>query len=169
MATKHVLIVVDLQKGFITGASEHLIKPVQAIQQDFKHVIFGKFINPDSSPFRRILDYHKLAPGSEDTELAVVPRRDALIIEHSSYSCLTQQLQEYLEDLDATEAYICGIATEACVFKTVIDLFEANICPRIIRDLCASDQDVYYHDAGLALLTKLVGRDCLIERRTLAA
>ena len=164
-----VLIIVDAQKGFITGASEHLLRPLAAVQHEFEQVVFGKFLNPDPSPFRRILDYHKLAPGSKDTELALTPRHDALLVEHSTYSCLTRELRQYLKGIGAREVHVCGIATEACVLKTAIDLFEADIRPRIIRELCASDQDVYYHDAGLALLTKLIGRDCIVERQMRAA
>ena len=66
------------------------------------------------------------------------------------------------------EVYVCGIATEACVMKTVIDLFELSIKPWVIEDLCASDQDVHYHNIAIELMAKLVGKEHIIKKKMLS-
>ncbi|MBX7146025.1 MAG: cysteine hydrolase [Alphaproteobacteria bacterium] len=152
-----VLIIVDMQNGFITKTSNHLLQPIEEIQYKFDHVILTKFYNPDPSPFREILDYHKLSPASDETKLAIKPRHDAFIIERCTYTCVTKILLAHLKNLKVKEIFICGIATEACVLKTVLDLFESNIKTWVIEDLCASDQDQDYHKAGIILLAKLIG------------
>ncbi len=156
-----------MQKGFITPCSHHLLPLLSKIQYDFDHVIFTKFYNPNPSPFREILDYQKLAPGSEDTKLALVPRKDAFIVDRPYYTCVTASLREHLEERNVSEVFICGVATEACVLKTVLDLFEHNIRPWIIEDLCASDQNKHYHDIAIELMAKLVGKDHIIHMRDL--
>lgn len=164
----NILIIVDAQKGFITDCSSHVLSRLDTLQHQFDHVIFTKFYNPDPSPFREILDYHKLPPSDADTELALTPRKDAIIIERPLYTCLTSELREHLERLDAKEVYVCGVATEACVLKTVLDLFEHNIRPYVIENICASDQDKHYHDIAISLMKKLVGKDQIITLHSLA-
>lgn len=158
-----VLIIVDVQKGFITEYSQHVLSKLDKLQHEFAHVIFTKFYNPDPSPFRKILDYQKLPPGHNDTALAITPRPDAIIIERPLYTCVTTELREYLEKLNAKEVYVCGVATEACVLKTVLDLFEHDIRPYVIEDICASDQDKHYHNIAIELLKKLVGKEQIIS------
>ncbi|HEU5048220.1 MAG TPA: isochorismatase family cysteine hydrolase [Rickettsiales bacterium] len=162
-----ILIIVDAQKGFITQCSSHVLEKLNTLQHQFKHVIFTKFYNPDPLPFRNILDYQKLTPGHSDTDLALTAREDAVIIERPLYTCATQELCEYLTRLQAREVYVCGVATEACVLKTVIDLFELNIRPYVIEDICASDQGEHYHNIAIELMKKLVGKEQVIKAEQL--
>jgi nicotinamidase-related amidase len=157
------LLIVDAQKGFVTACSKHVLPHLGKLQHQFKHVIFTKFYNPDPSPFREILDYHKLPPGDSDTEFSINPREGSIIIERPLYTCVTPELLEQLKKLDVREVYVCGIATEACVLKTVLDLFENNIRPYVIEDICASDQDKHYHDSAIELMKKLVGKEQIIS------
>jgi len=87
-----VLIVVDAQKGFVTPHSQHVITALENLQYEFDHVVFTKFYNPDPSPFRKILGYTGMLPRSDDTELALQPCEDAVIISRPIYSCVTETL-----------------------------------------------------------------------------
>lgn len=167
MKSEHLLIIIDLQKGFITPCSSHLVPALNLIQEKFSKVVFTKFHNPDPSPFRAILDYQKLSPASADTALALMPRRDALIIDRPYYTCVTSELADYLKKMDAREVYVTGIATEACVLKSVLDLFERNIRPLVVEDLCASDQAKHYHNVAIELMAKLIGKDQIIRQKDL--
>lgn len=158
-----ILIAVDVQKGFLSPSSQHVVKPIEAIQDRFDYVVFTRFYNPDPSPFRRILNYHALAPGSEGIELAVTPRPDALIIDKPNYSGCNDALKEQLEKWNARDVYIAGIATEACVLKTVSDLFEQDILTWVIADLCASDKEHRFHDMAISILGTLIGTKHLVN------
>ena len=158
-----ILIAVDIQKGFVTPASAHVVAPLAALQDRFDHVIFTRFHNPDPSPFREILNYHKLAPDSEETRLALKPRADAILIDRPLYTCVTAELRQILRRLDAREVYVAGIATEACVLKTVVDLFEVSIVPWVLEDLCASDKERHFHDYAIEIMGKLIDPGHIIE------
>lgn len=158
-----ILLIIDVQIGFITHSSKHIVAPIEAIQHRFEKVIATKFYNPDPSPFREILDYHKLPQGHSDTKLAFNLRTDAEIIERPAYTCVRSELIERLEHHQTKEIYICGVATEACVLKTVLDLFELNVRCWLITDLCASDQDAHYHDMAIKLIGKLINQKHLIR------
>ena len=158
-----VLIVVDVQAGFVTPHSQHVIKPLENLQYEFDHVIFTKFYNPEPSPFRRILGYDKMAPKSPETELALQPREDAVIISRPIYSCVTEPILVRLKTWGVREVFIAGIATEACVLKSVIDLFELNIRPWVLEDLCASDKGGEFHDPAIKVMGKLIGLQHIIK------
>jgi nicotinamidase-related amidase len=163
MGKNSLLIIIDLQKGFITPCSEHVVSPIGKLQAHFSYKVFTKFYNPVPSPFRDILEYEKLPPGSAETELVLRPSDKDLIIDRPYYTCVTKELRDHIAALETDEAYICGIATEACVLKTVLDLFESNIRPWLIRDLCASDKEEKYHDMTLELIAKLIGEKHVID------
>ncbi|MBP2159203.1 MULTISPECIES: cysteine hydrolase family protein [Asticcacaulis] len=158
-----VLVAVDVQKGFVSPSSRHVLKPIEDIQHRFDHVVFTRFYNPDPSPFRRILGYHDLAPGSEGIELAITPRPDAVIIDKPNYSGCNAALERHLARWRAREVHVAGIATEACVMKTVGDLFEQDILTWVIADLCASDKEHRFHDMAISILGTLIGTNHLVN------
>lgn len=161
--TPKTLLIVDVQKGFVTPQSQHIVEPLEALQYQFDNVIFTRFHNPDPSPFRQILKYYKLAPHSAGTRLAIEPRADAVIFDRPLYTCVTDELRRHLAQLDVHEIFIAGIATEACVLKTVVDLFEHNIVPWVLEDLCASDKDRQFHDYAIAIIGKLIDPGHVIQ------
>lgn len=162
-----VLIVVDAQKGFVAPSSEHVLETLESLQDRFDRVILTKFQNPDPSPFRRILNYCELAPESEDTALAITARPDAEIVSRALYTCITAELLDILARWDVHEVHVAGIATEACVLKTALDLFEADIRPVVIADACASDKNDRFHTMAIELITSLIGTENVINSATL--
>lgn len=150
------LLIVDVQRGFITPQSAHVVAPIEALQSRFGHVVVTRFINPPGSPFRDLLNYDKFAPGSAEVELAFTPRPDALIIDRPLYTGVTPDLLAALQGWGLDEVYVAGIATEACVLKTLTDLFERHITPWMIEDLCASDKGAEFHDPAIKVIGKLI-------------
>jgi len=159
------LLVVDVQKGFVTPSSNHIVEPIRRLQSRFENVAFAKFYNPESSPFRRFLDYHALSPNTAVAELAIEPCTNAFVFERPHYSAITPDVLAQLSRWAVEEVYLCGIATEACVLATALDLFEEGIRPVVIRDLCASDRDSHFHDAAMELIEKLIGAKQLVSVR----
>lgn len=162
------LLVVDVQKGFVTDTSRHVLSKIEAVQERFETVIYARFINPAPSPFRSILDYHKLGRGSPDADFAIRPCPGAAVMEHTAYSSVTGELLYWLRDRQVSEVCVCGIATEACVLKTVVDLFESHFVPWVVQDLCASDKDDRFHDMAVEVIGALIGQQHVITVETLA-
>lgn len=152
-----VLIIIDVQAGFITPATAHIASAVEDLQDRFDTVIITKFVNPEGSAQRRLIDWYQFAPGSPDTELAFTPTADATIIEKRSYSCVDAAFVERLGALGTIDVHLCGIATDNCILVTAVDLFEAGLRPVVLADYCASHGGPEYHDWGLKILTRLIG------------
>ena len=149
-------MIVDLQQGFVTNENRHVVEPLERLQARFAHVVVTRFHNPPCSPFRDLMHYDRFGSGSADTELAFVARPDAFVVERPLYTCVTQALLRQLDEWRLDEIYVAGVATEACILKTVIDLFEHHITPWVIEDLCDSDKGAEFHAPAMKVIGKLI-------------
>lgn len=155
MAT--ALLIVDVQQGFINAATRHLPAKVADLQDDYDRVFATQFVNPPGSPFRRLMDWQKFAPGSADVQFAFTPRDDATLIEKSVYTCVTPEFLATLARERLDEIHLAGIATDNCVLKCAIDLFEAGLRPVVRAEFCASHAGADHHSWGLAIIQRFIG------------
>lgn len=66
-----------------------------------------------------------------------------------------------LEAFDAV--YVCGADTDACVLAVALGLFDAGV-PVVVRaDLCLSAGGTEAHLAGMAVLTRQLGRNRVLD------
>jgi len=156
------LLIIDVQKGFINPSTAHIPELVENLQHQFTSVMVSRFFNPPGSPYRRLMGWERFATRSDDAALAFTPRNDAEIVDKPVYSALTPQLEDYLSRHGIDEVALCGIATDNCVLKTAVDLFEAGYKPMVIYDACASHGGVQCHEAGLMLLRRLIGEEQVV-------
>ena len=157
------LIIIDVQKGFINRWTGHVPARVQARQDDYDRVIVTRFVNPPGSPHRRLLGWPRFAADSADAELAFQPRDGARIMDKSTYTCVTGDFVTKLKQNGVERLHLCGIATDSCVLKTAVDLFEAGLEPLVLAADCASHGGTECHAAGLLLLARFIGADRVIE------
>ncbi|MDX1483882.1 MAG: isochorismatase family cysteine hydrolase [Alphaproteobacteria bacterium] len=157
------LLIVDVQNGFINDATRHIPDIVQGLARHYEHVIVTRFINPESSAHRRLIHWDRFAPGSDDTPLAFTPPAGAQMIEKSTYSCVDAGFRARLELLDAHEIHICGIATDNCVLKCAVDLFESGYRPVVLAYACASHAGADFHEWGIKIIRRLIGVDQVID------
>ena len=153
------LLIIDVQQGFINAATRHVPARVADLQDEYDHVFVTRFVNPLGSPYRRLIGWERFAPGSADTELAFTPRDGAPVIEKQIYSCITPAFLDSLRQARIDEVHLCGIATDNCVLKCAVDLFEVGWHPVVLADYCASHAGADYHTWALAILERLLGKD----------
>jgi nicotinamidase-related amidase len=153
------LIVVDLQRGFVNEHTRHIIEPIERFQAGFAHVIATRFYRRTDSVIHRLLSIEGFERGSPDTELAFTPKPGTEIIEKCSYSCVTPELAEQLRGWGVDEAYVCGVDTDQCVLMIAADLLQNDIVPVVCEDLTASAAGSEYHERGLFLLRRLIGKE----------
>lgn len=153
------LLIIDVQQGFITGATKHLPAKVADLQDDYDRVFATRFVNPPDSPYRRLMDWQTFAPGSAEAQLAFTPRDDATLMEKTVYSCVTAGFLDQLRRERISELHLCGIATDNCVLKCAVDLFEAGPRPVVLGEFCASHAGADYHQWGLAIIERFIGAD----------
>lgn len=161
MKTLSVLLVIDLQRGFITPETSRVAAAVNAAQRDFDVVVAARFTNPPNSPFRRLVGWQEMGPGTAGLDLAFTPRRDAIVIEKTGYTAMQPELLAILRRCGVRDVHIAGLETDACVLKTALDLFESGYRPIIHRDLCGATRPGA-HEAALDLLSHLIGKNQIV-------
>jgi nicotinamidase-related amidase len=151
------LLIIDVQAGFVNEATRAIPAAVERLQADFERVYATRFSNPEGSFFRSLIGWPRFAPGSRDVEFAFTPREDAVILEKTVYTCVTPAFLKSLRANDVAKVHLCGIATDSCVLKCAVDLFEAGVEPVVLADFCGSHGGAECHEAGLLLLRRFIG------------
>ena len=158
-----VLLIVDVQRGFINQWTRHIPEIVEGLQETYRHVVATRFINPPGSPYRRLIGWSRMAPESAETDLVFRPRADAVLIEKQIYNCIDRTFRRRLDTWGAREVHLAGIATDNCVLTCAVGLFEAGYRPVVLADACASHGGGDCHNAGLMLLRRLIGEKQVVS------
>lgn len=153
------LIVVDAQQGFIADApnSEQALHHIHQLldSPQFDVVIATRFINPEDSVFRRVLDWHDMSQGSTGTTLDErVERRADRIIDKYGYGVGVLDMDTMFDLLhahDVDSAVIVGFDTDACVLAVAFSLFDRGIAPYIDSRGCDSGGGAELHKAALSI------------------
>lgn len=154
------LLIVDVQRGFINQHTEHIPDKIEALQTRYDHVIATRFYNAPDSAFRRLLHWDRMAQDSEEFALAFQPTDGAAIIDKDRYSCISEEFLKHLRADDIRTIHIVGIDTNMCVSVCATDIFQTHkFRPVVLSDYCASHSGPSYHEYGLQLLQKAIGKD----------
>ncbi len=171
---KPVLVVVDMQNGFITDHSKPvvsvLVDLVRRWQAAHGDVVFTRYLNYPGSPFERLIGWTKMADGPETelvAELAPYLGPHTPVIDKYIYSLFTPEGTQLVTEHGWTDLYLCGIDTESCVLKTAVDAFERDLTPWILRDACASHAGPQNHNAGLLVAGRFIGANQIIRTASL--
>ena len=158
------LLLIDVQEGFITEGTEHVIPRIEELlsKKKFDHIAATRFINSENSPYRNILNWDKLTDGPETDLVPAVCEAADTIFEKDVYTAVSKEFLKYLSKNSVDELFIAGIDTDCCVLKTAADLFEKNIRSRVLAYYSASNGGQQSHDAALCVLHRLIGNDNVI-------
>jgi len=164
-----VLVVVDVQNGFITEDSAPVVPVIvelvgrwQAIGGD---VVFTRYHNYAGSPYERLIGWTEMSH-APDTDLVpeLAPHvGQSPVVDKRIYSLFTPEGTQLVDKHRWTDLYICGIDTESCVLKTAVDAFERDLTPWIVEDSCASHAGPEPHNAGLLVARRFIGRSQIIS------
>ena len=153
------LLIIDLQKGFITVDTRVIVPKIQNLLGNFNGFVFAtQFVNR-GGPFSDILQYNSLKYSSEIELIPFVKEMSNGIFVKHLYSGLTKEFLDVIRHKNIDTVYICGVDTDGCVLKTALDLFEENIKPIVLADFCALMGGIEYHLAGLKVLERSIGKD----------
>lgn len=165
-----VLVVVDVQNGFVTEHSQHVVPIIANLVKEWiaagRDVLFTRYLNYDDSPFERIMGWSKLKEPPETdlvTELNSLVADSVGCVDKKMYSLFNDEGEKLAQDRAWTDMFVCGIDTEVCVLKTAVDAFERGIRSWVLSDASASHSGKAAHDAGLLVAGKMIGRRQVIE------
>ena len=162
-----VLVVVDMQTGFLNPESTHIIPNVIRLINEFQRsclpVFLTKFVNLSGSPFEVLLNWKTHYSSPETDLLPELASLSCPVLTKNHYTALTPDFIQTLEENSWNQIFLCGVATESCVLKTAVDAFELNLFPTVVADACASDRGTAMHQAGLAVLRRFIGANQIVS------
>ena len=142
--TKKALLIIDVQKS--PAENSPLCAKIEKLQEEYEHIFVSKFIN-EKSPLIPLTGFS----GYADESLCFTPAPNAVVFEKNIYSSFLPKMKAF------DEIHLCGFDTDACIYKTALDLIENGGRPVILSAYCATDTHSY-HRAGMALLERNIGR-----------
>lgn len=160
-----VLLIIDLQHGFITVDTEHIVKPIRAVAATgvYDLVVATRFMNPPGSPFRSLLHWDGMT-APEDTALLPISSNPSPIVLYKTGYNGAAVVCNRLAGLNVS-VDVVGVDTDACVLATALGLFDAGIDVGVFSNLCASTGGPAMHAAGLAVLERQLGKRRVMELR----
>ena len=170
--SNEILMVVDVQNGFVNEKSEHVVDPIASFLDQWlsggKEAVLTRFINDPGSAWERLIHWTRLRTSPEidlhpKIQSAIAGKQHASVVDKRTYSSLIDPVFELLERNKPERVLVCGIATESCVLKTAVDLFESGYTPVVLEDLCASHAGPKIHESGLLIISRFIGRDQIVN------
>lgn len=75
---------------------------------------------------------------------------------------LTQKNLSMIKNLNINEIEVCGTDTDACVLTIAYQLFDNNIKPIILTELCgSSSDDKSLHEHAIKIMGRSFSKNCL--------
>lgn len=165
--TKSILVLVDVQNGFITDDTRHIpnkIAKYLALERDrFSAVVATRFINPQGSMFEEHMDWTQLRERHETRLHHLIGDATDHILTKTTYSNASA-IASVARQYGAQEVWLCGIDTEICVLQTASGLWDLGIRPVVLYDLCASTGGAEAHHNAYDVLRRTVGSAQLLTR-----
>ena len=166
-----VLAVIDMQKGFVNQKSNHITERINKLIKECSGrtipVVFSKFFNVSGSPYETLMGWNRIHNEVETDIVDELAPFVETLIDKNFYTSLTTQFLELVRKNDWKTILLCGVATESCVLKTAVDVFEAGLRPIVISDSCASDRGEEFHEAALKILPRFIGKDQIMSTNEL--
>lgn len=167
--SRSVLVVVDMQNGFVRPPSQHVVPVVVSLvgrwQAAGGATIFTRFINYPGSPYERLIGWSRVAEAPETDlvdDLLPYAARATATIDKPGYTLFTDHGTQVIADGGWTNLLFCGLTTESCVCKSAVDAFERDLTPWVVTDACGSHGGAEPHRAGLLVLRRFIGQNQLI-------
>lgn len=162
---KKALIVVDLQKGFLTKYTRDLPAKIRRFIQkrggEYNLIIFTQFRNHPKSNFVKHLNYRGFISRNRYeivNELRDFIKKTNLFRKDTYSSFLTKKPSDVLRKNKIREVQIVGIDTENCVLTFARDAFDRGYKVTVLKDLCRSHSDPNLHGAALEIIRKNIGK-----------
>ena len=154
------ILIVDMQKGFMKETNVHLIEKINIYlnQNNFDNIFFTKCVNDSESPYQKILNWNAMQELEEQEFVLYLPE-NAKILTKNGYGISNDDIK-YFKDLGITEMEICGTDIDACCLAIAFNLFDNNIKPIILSDLCASSSsNLNIKNYALEIMKRQFGND----------
>ena len=157
-----LLLVIDVQKDFINDNTKETKNKIEKLinSKEYDNIVFTKFLNNENSVYYIKLN-SRFFLTEEGSDIAFDTKQYKVLCK-TKYSALNSELIEYISTYNINEIYLCGFDTDACVYKTALDLFENNYNVYVLKDYTMSHKGLKLHNIFIKNLKRLIGRDNVI-------
>lgn len=158
-----LLLIIDVQRNFINANTEDVLSNIQDLidSKQFNFIAFTKYKNAVDGLFCRELNY--LGCIKEKDQEIMLDTKNFPIFEKTVYTVFNDDFKKFLKDYKIDKIYLCGIDTDACVFKTALDLFENEYDVYVLEKYCRSHIGKIAHDQAITSMKRLIGEKRVIE------
>lgn len=163
-----VLLIVDVQNGFVTGDTQHVVPAIINLAQRWNQAggstVFSRYFNYPGSSFERLVNWRQLySPPETDIANGLAPYAErSTTINKETYSAFTDDLRKLVRHHGWSNIVVCGIDTDLCVLTTVFDAFDSGLTPWVVTDCSASTGGQVTHEAGLIVMARGIGETHLV-------
>jgi nicotinamidase-related amidase len=166
------LVIVDLQNGFITESSAPVVPRIARMARRWiaggGATILSRYFNHPNSQFERLLGWTSVRQPPETDlvdDLRPLAADVHAIVDKTAYSVFTDDGADLIAKGGWTDLFLCGLDTDTCVLKSLVDAFERGYTPWLVKDLCASHSGRGHHRAALTMAGRFIGINQLIRAR----
>ena len=156
------IIIVDMQKGFINDNNKYLVDKINTYLESnkFDNIFITQCINNNESPYKKILNWNGMTNIDEQKLIINIPKQ-AKILTKNCYG-ISQNDIDLFRSLNINEIEICGTDIDACVLAIGFNLFDNNIKPIFIKDLCGtSSKNENMIKYAFSIIERQFGRDSI--------
>jgi len=161
---KKALIVIDVQKYFLTDKTKGIVKKIQRYLSDnsnqYDKIYFTIFKNDPSGPVWQISEW-KDCVNSPYTDICDELQKfvnDKNLFYKNIYSAFKiPQIKKGIIENNIQEVHLCGFDTDCCILATAYDLFDQGIKPVILEDLTYSTSKDKFHDPAIKMIKRNIG------------
>lgn len=161
---KKALIIIDIQKGFLTKYTRDLPKKVRKFIKnrggEYDLILFTQYKNHPKSNFVKQLNYRgfirREAYDIVD-ELKDLVKKNNLFTKDTYSSFVSQKLPDTLKKHKIKEIHIAGIDTEHCVLTFARDAFDRGYKVVVLKNFSRSHSDPELHKAALKIIEGNIG------------
>lgn len=167
---KNILIVVDMQEGFLRDAQTKQLKNhiVELLEKNiFDVVIATRFLNEKDSIYEKLFDWKQLEQEEERLISKDIMEHVDYVADKYIYNCVNasfiQRLCQLNEGVYPEKVFVVGVDTDCCVLTIATSLYENNIRPVVLTQYVGSTGGNKSHEAGLLCMKRLIGEKQLSD------
>lgn len=157
------LIVIDVQKYFLTDETRGIVKSIRKYLKNTNRYLttyFTIFKNDPKSPLWQISGWRKCR-GSPDTDICDEVKEFTsdknLFYKNILSAVKVPQIKNSLKKYNIEEVHLCGFDTDCCVLATAYDLFDQGLKPVVLENLTWSTSQEKLHKPALQMVERNIG------------
>lgn len=167
---KNILIVVDMQRGFLGyGKAAQLTNRVIELLDTgiFDAVIATRFLNDENSIYEKLFNWKHLETEDERAIPDEIMEYVDYVSDKHIYNCVNASFIQRLCQLNGGDypekVFVVGVDTDCCVLTIATSLYENNIRPIVLTQYVDSNGGKESHEAGLLCMKRLIGEKQLSD------